>query len=201
MATITLGQFVERLRKLDQGGLRKTLLKTTRAAALGAERHAKLTVSTRSATTLGVRTGRLRGSISSSVEGRDLNLVLKVRAGGTGGRGTVRYARIHELGGEVKALAGKYLRIPLRGGPALTGAGVDRYPPPLRQTGAGLFFVAKSKAGNLLLFHQLTRQPWYVLRQSVRIPKRPYLAPAIEWARAELSRALLADLRAGLEGR
>jgi hypothetical protein len=85
----------------------------------------------------------------------------------------------------ITAKVGSYLRIPLSGGPALTSAGVDRYAGTRLRTVPG-FFVAKSKAGNLILFRRSLRggpaEAWYVLKQSVTIPPHPWFTRAVEEA-------------------
>jgi hypothetical protein len=185
---MTLDQLAGRLEAMAAGGLRKAILPVLVGGAQEVQRAAKMNV--RSGSGLHVRSGRLWQSITANVEMDEGALAIVARAGGTGGRGMVRYARMQEQGGIQKPSTPgiKYLRIPIPGGPALTNAGLDRYPPPLRQTAPpGFFRVHKSEAGNLLLVHdKITRggkpkmELWYVLRRSVTIPARPYLRPALE---------------------
>jgi hypothetical protein len=88
----------------------------------------------------------------------------------------------------ITSRSGKFLRIPIPGGPADQGAGVDPYSGvPLRSIGG--FFVSKSKAGNPIIFRigggkaergaMFTVTPWYLLRASVTIPPHPWFSNAV----------------------
>ena len=160
-------------------GLRKEI---TRAALLG-ERAAKLLLTNQS---LHVRSGRLRASVQSAVKEEGESWDLFLRAGG--GAKDVRYARIHELGGVIRPVNAKYLAIPLP--IARTAAGVSRYASP-RQVPVPLAFVQSLKGQPMLVESggKNAGRPWYLLRKSVRMPARPYLAPA------------LAQIQVGLETR
>ena len=166
-------------------GLKKEI---TRAALLG-ERAAKLLLTGQP---LNVRSGRLRASVQSEVKESEEGWDLALRAGG--GARDVRYARIHELGGVIRPVNAKFLAIPLP--IARTAAGVSRYASP-RHVPVPLRF-ARSRGGNPLLVESSGRnagRPWYVLRKSVRMPARPYLAPALAQVEPVLSdrrQALLA---------
>ena len=117
--------------------------------------------------------------------GKLANLFQKIdaRADDVSGRigPRVPYGRIIERGGIIKPKRRKWITIPLPA--AQTSQRVAQH-------GARKFantFFAKSKAGNLLLFQNRGGQaiPLFVLKKSVRIPKRPYLLPA---ARAKQAR-------------
>jgi phage gpG-like protein len=166
-------------------GLRKEI---TRAALLG-ERAAKLLLTGQS---LHVRSGRLRASVQSEVKEEGVGWDLALRAGG--GARDVRYARIHEEGGVIRPVNAKYLAIPLP--IARTAAGVSRYASP-RQVPVPLRF-AQSKGGNPLLVDGKGR-PWFVLRKSVRMPARPYLAPALAQVEAMLPERLESLLQRAIE--
>ena len=146
------------------------------AAALDAEAEAKQNATTR----LNVRTGRLRASIRSTVEQVSGDLAIVLRAGTDGG--AVPYARIQEEGGTIRPKKGKYLKIPV--GPALTGAGVSRLPPGR----SGDFRFVPTPRGGVLVGRD--GKVWYVLRREVRIPARPYLAPALAAAAPRLAASL-----------
>lgn len=88
----------------------------------------------------------------------------------------------------------KWLAIPLP--IAKTAAGVSRYQTP--RDVPGLRFML-SKRGNALLVDK-TGVPWYVLRKSVTIPKRPYLLPALLKAGSRLQSQLMRDVPAILAG-
>lgn len=167
-----------------------TIRKRLYEAALTAEAEGK-----RNATTiLHARTGRLRASIAGRVQegpGDALDIVL--RAGATTGA-DLPYAAIHEYGGVIRPVRRKWLAIPLP--IAKTAAGVSRYQTP--RDVPGLRFML-SKRGNALLVDK-TGVPWYVLRKSVTIPKRPYLLPALLKAGSRLQNQLMRDVPAILAG-
>lgn len=163
--------------------------------ALDADAKAKVNATT----TLNVRSGRLRASITSSVEQAAGNFAIVLRAGTEGG--TVPYARIHEEGGTIRPKKAQFLKIPV--GPALTGAGVPRLP---ARRGAGgrsqkaqsaLRFAPTAKGGVLIA---PDGQVWYVLRRQVTIPARPYLAPALRAVEPQLQTGLDRLVRAAVEG-
>ena len=154
--------------------LRRTLV----VSALDAEAEAKQNATTR----LNVRTGRLRASIQGTVEqdgGGSFSIVLRA---GTPDGGRVPYARIHEEGGTIRPKRGRFLKIPV--GPALTGAGVSRLPPGRN----GDFRFVPTPRGGVLVGRD--GKVWYVLRREVRIPARPYLAPALAAAAPRLAASL-----------
>lgn len=175
---MTLDEFGRRLEGLASGGLAAAIRPVLVAGTVTVEARAKANATTSPQ----VRTGRLRASLGAEVGTHDGKPALVAFAGGHGGKGPVPYASMQEHGGVQVPRNAKMLRIPLA--PALTGAGVDRYPTPLRQSGRGLFFLRKSASGALLLFRTDDPEgpPWYVLKHSVRIPPRPFLRPAVEWA-------------------
>ena len=88
----------------------------------------------------------------------------------------------------ITSRTGRFLRIPIPGGPADQGAGVDPYAGvPLR--GVPGFFVAKSEAGNPIIFRlgggspakgaMFNVVPWYFLKQSITIPPHPWFSNAV----------------------
>jgi len=177
MSTVPLDQYADRLRKVaDQldDVLRPVLVK----GALQMERTAKENVSGR---VLKVRTGRLRASIQAKAEG----LRITLQAGGSGGTGEVKYARIHEEGGVIVPKNGRYLAIPLPA--ARTAAGVSRFASP--RDVPGLTFVQSLRGQPMLVATTRTKTgragkaygvPMFLLRTSVTIPQRPYLKPAFD---------------------
>ena len=162
-----------------------TIRKRLYEAALTAEAEGKRNATT----TLHARTGRLRASIASRVEaGPGDALDLKLRAGGGNNGPDVPYAAIHEYGGIIRPVRRKWLAIPLP--IARTAAGVSRYQTP--RDVPGLRFML-SKRGNALLVDK-KGVPWYVLKKSVTIPKRPYLLPALLKAGDRLQKQLMRDV-------
>jgi len=107
-----------------------------------------------------------------------------------------KYARIQETGEPtIKPVNAKFLAIPIPGSAAMTAAGVARYASP--SDFPGPTFIARSKAGNLLIFAGETKkvtsretksksgltkivgkttttdmEPIYILKTSVKIPPR-----------------------------
>lgn len=81
----------------------------------------------------------------------------------------VPYAGIQETGGVIKPKTAKYLAIPLPA--ALNNAGIPLRDGPRSWPNT---FVARSKAGNLLIFQKLGTSiiPLYVLKDQVTIPPR-----------------------------
>lgn len=107
----------------------------------------------------------------------------------------VPYARIHELGGVIKAFRAKMLAVPLgiEGRRAARDAGGS-----LRNLD---LFLRRSRSGALLLMRKTGRKAkaLFVLKHSVKMPKRPYIAPATLLARPKILReftpkTLLAEL-------
>ncbi len=81
------------------------------------------------------------------------------------------YGRIHEEGGTIRAKKGQFLTIPV--GAALTPAGVTQKP--YRQWTDLSLRPFRTGKGWVAL-HQ--GKPVWILKPSVRIPKRPYFEPA-----------------------
>jgi phage gpG-like protein len=182
MATITMADLIVRLEGLDtREKIGRILRPVAMETALDAQGRAQVAVSGR---TLSVRTGRLRQSIAgTSRDGSGGAFQAVLKAGGRVSDGSsVRYAGLHEYGGTIRPVRAKMLRIPLPA--ALTSAGVDRMATPLRATAPGMFHVRRSAAGNLVLIHNETGVPWYVLKSQSVIPARPYLRPALKAAGA-----------------
>ncbi len=195
---LTLEQWGSRLRALGQGGLEAAILPVLNGAADSIQRRAKLSVTN---DLLRRRSGLLRNSISASVvRGATGRLEIKALA-------TAPYARMQEKGGIQRPRNAKMLRIPIPGGPALTSAGVDRMPGPLRQVAAPGFFRLQKTMGGMYLVHDVgvrtskkgkitwggtgaRSELWYVLKHSVVIPPRPFLRPAVEEEARTLGPAL-----------
>jgi hypothetical protein len=192
---ITLQELTARLGAADTpakvvGILRPVGIET----ALESQSRAQARVS---GSVLAVRTGRLRQSIRGSVNSPGGGVIdVSLRAGGRVGNKSVPYAAAHEFGATIRPRRARMLRIPLPA--ALTGAGVDRFATPLRQTGAGLFYLRRSRRGSLILFHRVTGEPWYVLKDKTRIPERPYLRPSLLEAGRDVPARIAKRLSAAL---
>ncbi len=87
----------------------------------------------------------------------------------------IPYARIHELGGVVAARTTKYLPIPVN--PAAKRL-LERSTGGLRNSGYK-FVVVKGKRGPLLIPAKGKHGPVFALRESVRIPSRPFIRPVV----------------------
>lgn len=162
---LTPAALQERLAKLAET-LPRQIAEVLTVGGLQAEAEAK-----KNATAiLHVRSGRLRRSIHTEVTATSDGAQMALRAGGDK---EVVYARIHEVGGTIVPKNGKFLAIPLA--PALTGAGVSRYPSP--RDVPGLSFRGNPARGVLV---DKAGTPWYALVKRVTIPARPYLGPAID---------------------
>ena len=190
---MTPEQFAAKLRSVGQTGVARAVGKALVSVALIAEGEAKGRVP--------VLNGHLRNSIAGKVRQGAQGPEAVVAAGGrVEGAADVIYAGVIEYGtkGPILPKRGKYLRIPL--GPARTQGGQDRYPTPIRISGAGLFYVRRSKAGNLLLFHKPSGVPWYKLVESLppRRP-RPFLRPGAEEAARRLPAQFAKHLRTEID--
>lgn len=115
--------------------------------------------------TLSKRSGRLVQSIidSVSVKGETFETIE-----GTIGSDTV-YAGIQEFGGIIRPRKAKYLTIPLKAALNPNGTPIKQSAREWENT-----FVARSKAGNLIIFQKRGASivPLYVLKSSVKIPPR-----------------------------
>lgn len=175
---MTPDQFAAKLQRIATQVVGESIALSTKETSLRMERNAKKRVSGR---TLKVRSDNLRSSIRGFVRSEAGAIEMVVKAGGISKKGeAVPYAAVFEASAPtvIRPKKGRYLRIPLP--EALTKAGVDRYPGPLRETGAGIFRFQQTEKGQPILVHIATNQPWYLLRTSVTIAPRPFLAPAVE---------------------
>lgn len=115
-------------------------------------------------TTLSHRSGRMIESLQQgvAVSGTTLGTLT----------GTIRatdYARAHEYGAVIRARSSMFLAIPLPA--ALNADGTPKLPSPRMWRNT---FVAKSKAGNILLFQKQGTEivPLYLLKPQVTLPAR-----------------------------
>lgn len=132
---------------------------------------------------LKVRSGRLRSSIGSKVMDQGKNLLGEVGSGVRQG-GRVPYANIHETGGTITPKRTQYLAIPLPA--ALTSAGVLRAKPRDWPN----TFIAKSAAGNLIIFQRKLGKgaiALFVLKKSVKIPASEYMSRTVDNIAAKAS--------------
>ena len=168
----TLQEFSDDLSKEGAGGLEQRLRRLMQALKTDVESQAKQAYITSG---LRKRTGALFGSISGGALAEGEGIGLFVRAGGLDKRGQpIRYAKIHEFGGEIRA-KGRMLAIPQ--GPAKTAARVSKAPSPLDFRGQ-LFLRADEEGVRLI--NQATMKTWFILKSKVDIPARPYLRPGLK---------------------
>ncbi len=138
---------------------------------------------------LNVVSGNLRRSIASRVDvsGGGITAYIGVTKGPA-----VKYARIHEEGGVIKAKPGKALAVPLDA--ARTAGGKLKYPGGPREAGKReeLIFIDRRAQGKPPLLVKVHRtpgkpggkaagfEPWYVLLKSVRVPAKRYLSGGVQ---------------------
>lgn len=166
---ITMKLAGDALRRMERAAkiARASIMGAVRKAATRVQRQAKINVR-QVLNTTGKSTGALSRSITTSeVPGK---LAMAVGSG-------MIYARIHELGGVIKPQNAKHLAIPignLKGSP---------------KQHKGLHLVVSRNSG---LFLADSTGLQYVLKDSVTMPARPYLTPALDDARPWIEN----DLRA-----
>lgn len=116
--------------------------------------------------TLQRRSGFAMEQVKQSVR-VDGNTIDTIR--GMIGSGSAFYLRIQEKGGTITPKKAKYLTVPLPA--ALNSNGTPKKPSARDWENT---FVAKSKAGNLIIFQKMGAKiiPLYVLKTSVKIPPR-----------------------------
>jgi len=92
------------------------------------------------------------------------------------------YARIQDLGGEIRPKSGKYLTIPL---PGVRGS--------IRSHSGGFFI--RSKAGNLLYVKKAGNgiKPLFVLKDSVKIKGNRYLSTTFEFFKGGRAREIVGE--------
>ena len=114
---------------------------------------------------LHVRSGRLWRSIHKTVEVKGRNITAEIGS-------NLVYARIHELGGEIRPVRAEYLVFPIRT--------------------TSMVKVTRGKfAGQIKAKRGITG---WVKTKLVIISARPYLTPALDKARPEIPRIILASL-------
>jgi len=168
----------------------KTVYEVGARAVVIAKRDYRSATDT-TATATAVRTGRLRALVTHVVKraANAVELVMGYLSGQSGG--ALKYARIQEYGGVITPKNRSLLAIPLAA--AKTSAGVPRGGPRSFPN----TFVAKSKAGNLLIFQKTGKDgitPLFVLKDRVTIPARPSLLPAFEQVFPGMRDALTRDV-------
>ena len=181
--TVSLDAWKDRIGELGAGEfsrrLRLRLLSLSFEMAGTAKRNARQRPE--------VRSGRLWNSIRSTVEDTEEGgFALTLKAGGRVSGGEVVYAAAQEFGATVRPRASDYLRIPL--GPALTGAGVDRFGGSLRSYPGEGFFPFRSSRGGLFIGKKGDEigdgapRAWYALVREVKVPRTLFLGRAVEEA-------------------
>jgi hypothetical protein len=113
---------------------------------------------------LNVRSGHLWRNLDSIIRKRK-NKVSAETGTGVGTKREVKYARILDEGGTIKAINAKFLTIPFKG---VKGEARD-----FDDT-----FFLRSKAGNLLLVQKTTTgfRPLFTLKESVEIPAKEWFS-------------------------
>ena len=185
------------------GELRHHIASELVRTAMRAEREAKLRVTNGGFTRLNVRTGRLRASIAGEVRHAPDAIEVVVAAGGdspnpeqlirntTSNPGAVRYARIHEEGGDIRPTRSRYLTVPVHAS-LFTAGGRQRY---ASARDVPDLTYGETSAGQPLLVHENSGEVFYLLRRKVSLPARPYLAPAIRTASIAMDEHVFSALR------
>ena len=191
----TLRERAEHYRAQAGGELAARLRRTLIGVALDAERMAKENATTDPR----VRTGNLRRSIVATTDASDSALRIDLSAGE--GSGTDRYASSIEYGATIRPRGGRFLAIPT--GPALTGAGVPRYPS--ARAAPGLRFVAIRGGSMGLLVRDVGGRNargdiWYFLVRQTTIRPRRFIGRAIDEIRPVAVERFGETVRAALGG-
>ena len=155
-------------------------------------------------TRLKVRVGYLLRSIQATLQPDGLTVSL--RAGG--GDREVRYARYQEKGGTIRPVKGKFLAIPMAGGPAATPSGVAKFASardagPLRFVpilGGAKGLLVRDIAGRGKAGRGARSEIVYTLVRSVTGKPKWYLRDAMAEASGRLSGRLDAALHRALGG-
>ena len=116
MADMTIEEFRDRLKEaVRTGAMGDAILGGANEIAMHMHSIANKRVTGGGSSTrlLNVRTGKLRQSIKFNVKQIRGGVRATIQAGGSAGGAIVRYARIHELGGEITIRRGKALRKPI----------------------------------------------------------------------------------------
>lgn len=133
------------------------------------------------------RTGRLASSVNQRGVIRQGKARIVVINTGGGAKGKeVPYASIHEKGGTITAKNGKNLTIPV--GEALTPAGVARFSAREVIQNPSTFGYKSTFFHKNILLGSKDKQTdiLFILKKSVKIPKRPYMKPALESSRSAI---------------
>lgn len=195
---MNLDEFGAALTSIGVEAVRKAAIGTAEATAQRVLAEVKLNLSGR---VLHTRTNRLRNSAQAVANPEaDTRVVVTARVGG-GGVGEVPYASIHEHGGVIRPKNGKWLAIPV--GPALKGGkngGAGMWPRDIPD----LHYLELHAGRKAMLAKRVGRgkraqlQPWFILVRSVRMPTRPYLAPAVDAVVPTIPATIGEQLRARL---
>ena len=117
MAEMTPEEFSQRLKMaVRTGAIGDGMVAAANRIALRMDNIAKRRVTGGGSSTrlLNVRTGKLRQSIKWKVKRIRSGVQASIQAGGSAGGAVVKYARIHELGGDITMRRGKALSRPIR---------------------------------------------------------------------------------------
>ena len=147
-----------------------------------------------SATSLSKRSGALVEAIAGSVQVK--GTTFEDIQGSIGAPG-IPYARIQETGGTIRAKNVKFLTIPLPAALNANGTPIMKSARDWPNT-----FVAKTKAGNLVIFQKrgATIVPLYVLKTQVTIPPRLNMRTSLDAGLTYLvDRAMDAIVRSVME--
>ena len=191
-----LAQGVEILRAEMSKAMRASLFTVTRTAQ-------KEFLSGPRPERLGVRSGRLRASLNEG----DRDLIYRVedrqaQVVGTVGTNVV-YAAIHETGGIIRPIHGRYLAVPTMLALSASGVLKPQYNRPLKEipglviirTKSGVLFAQERQPAMGRQRRSIARALFWLVRK-VTIPPRPYLGPALRRSGPAITGLFAAALRA-----
>jgi phage gpG-like protein len=136
---------------------------------------------------LNSKSGALRRAVYATPVTTRQGLAIEIRAP------RVPYAAIHEVGGVIQPRNGKYLAVPISGGPADKKFFGGFQPRKFENT---FIFPRLSSGGNMLVFQRIGRRivPLWTLLDQVEIPPREWMSKSIDEALPTLWPQIRADM-------
>lgn len=143
----------------------QTIMRAIYKAARRVQREAKINVRQKLNTT-----GQATGALSRSITVTDVPGELAAAVGTS-----MIYGAIHEFGGTIEPVRSRYLTVPISNAARQHTGSARDFPKPLRvvKTKNGALYLAEFGEDHYMAVH-------YALRESVTIPERPYLHPALD---------------------
>lgn len=174
MAVIDLAQLERELTETADRVVEQVLVPMMAQATLDVEEAARRNVSR----VLAQRSRALFLSIRSELTRQAEGVVGVISAGGEANGLDVPYARLHEYGGHIEPVNGKYLTIPTDKG--LTGPGIARYQSVRHMPYAKWIPIQGKDKLRFIVVDKRNDELFYYVVTDVDVPARPYLRPALE---------------------